>query len=480
MKTMHLLKTILLFCAVSFFVGCNDGDLTVLAPETDTEILSGNNNGTFVSSEQASDVAAFFFCELLKERATKSNLSVAKTIASLETVGENGDPLMYIINYKNGGFIILSATRDYYPVLAYSEENAFVVTPDQEPIINWLKETKEAIRESDALDDSTKLEMRHTWAQYEPNANAVSSRVMTKSAASNETQMFSAYVNRLQELESMPECENYLFYSLVDAGDNIPDLIYEELCTEASILRSPYRYTIVGFKSEWVVQQVGPLLTTKWGQGGDLSNPTYNGMCPNYAVPGCTAIAIAQIMKFHQYPARFNWNNMPNASATIDVQTLIRDVADAVRTDYSTGSATTGNAKTGFESYGYTARLTNHNPTEVNSEISARRPVWMRGSDTQKGGHAWVCDGKQSHYSYDNYFVEYILGSPGVYYYDSYWSPSVNNPCTIRTGSYNPIFFHMNWGWEGVSDGWYHIQSVNTNYNGNYQNGRQNIYVSRN
>ncbi|RGX77906.1 Spi family protease inhibitor, partial [Bacteroides stercorirosoris] len=30
---------------------------------------------------------------------------------------ENNLPLMYIINYNKGGFIIISATKNYYPIL---------------------------------------------------------------------------------------------------------------------------------------------------------------------------------------------------------------------------------------------------------------------------------------------------------------------------------------------------------------------------
>ena len=53
-------------------------------------------------------------------------------------------------------------------------------------------------------------------------------------------------------------------------------------------------------------QSVSPLIQTKWSQ-----NPYYNMACPQdnngtYAVTGCVATAMAQIMKYWEYPAMGN------------------------------------------------------------------------------------------------------------------------------------------------------------------------------
>ena len=60
---------------------------------------------------------------------------------------------------------------------------------------------------------------------------------------------------------------------------------------------------------------IGPLLTTKWGQSG-----IYGSECPNspYGVAGCVAIAMAQIMVYHQHPASIaiTYPNAPISSLT--------------------------------------------------------------------------------------------------------------------------------------------------------------------
>lgn len=51
------------------------------------------------------------------------------------------------------------------------------------------------------------------------------------------------------------------------------------------------------------------LIQTKWGQG-DSDNPTYNCMCPidpatrKTSIAGCVAVAMAQIVKFWEYPVK--------------------------------------------------------------------------------------------------------------------------------------------------------------------------------
>jgi hypothetical protein len=50
-------------------------------------------------------------------------------IASTTTIRDsrnNVDPMMYVVNYADGGFVIVGANRDYYPILAYYDINTFV------------------------------------------------------------------------------------------------------------------------------------------------------------------------------------------------------------------------------------------------------------------------------------------------------------------------------------------------------------------
>ena len=116
--------------------------------------------------------------------------------------------------------------------------------------------------------------------------------------------------------------------------------------------------------------EVGPLLTTTWDQG-----QYYNAMCPEdaggpdgHAVTGCVATAMAQIIKYHGYPAsgrgihsyqsnygelsvnfaesNYDYANMPNAltNESSDAQVnavakLISDCGVAVNMGYTSGES---------------------------------------------------------------------------------------------------------------------------------------------
>ncbi|MFN8133935.1 MAG: C10 family peptidase [Bacteroidales bacterium] len=107
------------------------------------------------------------------------------------------------------------------------------------------------------------------------------------------------------------------------------------------------------------VTAVGPLMQTRWNQ-----SPYYNAMCPGGSVTGCVATAMAQVMKYWNYPATgsgfhsynhsrygtlsanfgsttYQWANMTNtlSSANSAVATLMYQVGVSVDMDYSPESS---------------------------------------------------------------------------------------------------------------------------------------------
>ena len=215
---------------------------------------------------------------------------------------------------------------------------------------------------------------------------------------------------------------------------------------------------------------VAPLIQTRWNQ-----SPYYNALCPydtqanEKTVTGCPATAMAQIMKYWNYPATgsgrsdyqhkkygklsaiygnttYQWSSMPNtvSSSNNAVATLMYHCGVAVEMNY--GVAATGGSgsyviiaaapsvqqtcENAFKTYfGYNAStlqgLKRVNYTDSNwinllkNELDLGRPIQYAGFGSE-GGHTWVCDG------YDN-----------------------NN------------LLHMNWGWGGNSDGYFQISALN-------------------
>ncbi len=210
---------------------------------------------------------------------------------------------------------------------------------------------------------------------------------------------------------------------------------------------------------------VNPLMTTKWNQ-----SPFYNDLCPrdsrasaddgNRTVTGCVATAIAQIMKYHNHPQKgqgiysythpkygrlsadfgsttYNWANMPNkvTSKNLTVATLMYHCGVSLAMDYGIsedgGSGTSGAivvnpALTKYFGYATSIKTAQRkNYSEANwiillkRELDAKRPMYYEGLGGGSG-HAFVCDG------YDD-----------------------NN------------FFHFNWGWGELGDGYYSIRALN-------------------
>jgi hypothetical protein len=234
-------------------------------------------------------------------------------------------------------------------------------------------------------------------------------------------------------------------------------------------------------------QSVAPLVTTTWAQGSP-----FNRQCPLYgttrSIAGCVAVAMSQIMKYHNYPPKgtgiipayktsrgtsipavnldadtgYDWANMTNSytsssseAAISAVSKLVYHTATSVSMDFDlTESGAVmfypavawpayfrydQSVQTKLQ-YFYTSDEWN---TLLKNELNAGRPLIYFGTTTQngEGGHEFVCDG------YDDY------------------------------GKY-----HFNWGWGGSYDGYYSLNALNPGehtYNNN-QGVILNIQPNRN
>lgn len=115
---------------------------------------------------------------------------------------------------------------------------------------------------------------------------------------------------------------------------------------------------------------------------------------------------MAQVMRYYQYPANYDWSAMPLNSASITSANFIVDIHNAIRNVYvgqpvySCGS-TGVNAGADMEKvlktqFKYSsADLANYNYQIVKDNIMAGRPVLLSGSNSNSG-HMWVCDGYKS------------------------------------------------------------------------------------
>lgn len=210
-------------------------------------------------------------------------------------------------------------------------------------------------------------------------------------------------------------------------------------------------------------EAIEPMITAMW----DQIEP-YNNMAPLYGsertYTGCVATTMAMVMDYWNYPEKgqgkvsytastigkrieldfskrkFDWDNMLrsydidgeySAEQTDAVAYLMKACGYAVKMDYSTSASATlamyiGQAMAKYfnydPNYRYELRL-HHSSSEweqiIYDNLKNAGPVLYGGGSYLGGGHSFVCDG-----------------------YDG-------------NG-----FFHFNWGWSGISNGYFSLDAL--------------------
>lgn len=197
--------------------------------------------------------------------------------------------------------------------------------------------------------------------------------------------------------------------------------------------------------------------TASWNQ-----HAPYNNLCPEQSVSGCGATAMAIVMKYHLWPqygkgtanyvsktnqyhlsadfnVEYDWKNMPNTyfdafNAPIYTQEESQTVSELMQhcgisifTDYTKNNSTYAalddvkNALINNFDYSYGVEVLQRSVVssssqweyDLRSELDNDSPVIYRGAKSNGDGHAFVCDG------------------------------------------YNDNFYHFNWGWGGLYNGWF-------------------------
>ena len=236
-------------------------------------------------------------------------------------------------------------------------------------------------------------------------------------------------------------------------------------------------------------KDIDKLIKTQWSQG-----EPYNDLCPmingERTVTGCVATSMAQVMNYHKYPTAsttaipsysfttedknrasytlnvagldattFSWNDMLDnytpANPTTGkkevtgtdaqkqaVAQLMQYCGSSIEMIY--GLASNGGSAAyqeavpyalttyfGYDGGMYHAYRRNYSyeawVTMIYNELAAKRPVIL-GGQSCGGGHSFVCDG----YKYEN----------------------------------ESDYFHINWGWGGLSDGFFLLSLLNPDEQG--------------
>lgn len=490
MKRLSLL--IMAFVAM-LLTACNgietnlhDTESAIAKRKTSTIIRDVN-----VSQSEAIDIAIRFVrsnfdVDILQ---TKSAFSSTKMICSTETVSEDGQNLMYVFNYQGGGFVIVGASRNYYPILAHSDEGSFILQDDMGPVNVWLDETKVSIKNSGSLDNATKEQMQNLWARYDGTYVDQTQELLAARRPQTRNNGEDACWYRIDSLQAEHGSEGWTYNSLSNAEYYFNEWgfedLYEEICYYASQNHSDPSETVIGYRYP-AINQVGPLLQTEWHQ-----HAPYNDSCPNQYPAGSEVIAAAQVMKYHQLPGQLTyngttitWNDIPDSPITVPnkIPQLMAKLGQLFNENYGASGTSTDLAYvlSGVMSVNCLLIPVHPEASYRDQIFTYHRPVLMFGWKTENilsEHYAWVCDGvRQAVYNEIQFYTENQPNGGGDFYQGMY---TYDNPGLAGQPVGSPIYsYNMRWGLQnGAYNGWF---AANYNFSSpiDYNCQRKNYYLS--
>jgi len=426
-----------------------DSAISQIKPEQSQ--LSVSSDSSSVSFAQAKNIAAVFLKKNPSTRSTSSERSI-KSVSEIKNTDDT--PAMYVINYNDDkGFVIISATKNYYPILAFSDKGHFDTSNIPRGIDLWVSQSTSII-ENQKSDSAVNInKYRLEWIKYEKSERPV----LTK----GDTDLAALVRSYMDEWDSQG-----LIYKDLMSGcpDGMSNEMFQQFCDVAAGLANPdYNYlsnSFIVIKQDCQNTEFGPFLETEWSQENGF-NTMLTPIDGQYPPAGCIAVAMAQVMRYYKWPQRYNWNAMSNYYATVETRNLLKDIGTATDMNYSleASSSNLDKASNAFvNTFGYSSTIHkyDHNGGKVYNELKNSRPVIMGGFRTQvldlgfvswvKHGHAWVCDGYLSSNTTTTYSL-YVLTpyEPLQYEFTGY----------SYTGASGWEAYHMNWGWNGIGNGYY-------------------------
>jgi len=364
---------------------------------------------------------------------------LGRQIMNVETFADDhGEAAYYVVYLRPSGFVIVSADDLVEPIIAFAGDGTYDPAPGNPLGALVTKDLKGRI-----------AAVRSTFAPL----------AIAPQAAVRDTQ------KKWKRFIGLAEISNSGFEPMAIApicDDNLSDL------------------------------RVPPLVQSKWGQSNYYDSNDQPRACYNYCTPqfingrgsfvegqvdnypcGCVAIAVAQFMRYQQYPQEpvepkqftfliegqktdrwllrgdgpggaYNWDDMVAAPSddTTDQQrraigVLCHDAAIAVDTEFGaegSGASLDNAVKAFLETFQYdNAVWSDHEGgllerkyliPQVNPNLDAGIPVILgfRNSEYPWIGHAALCDG----YGYN----------------------------------LSILYYHLNMGWEGQKDCWYNLPDI--------------------
>jgi hypothetical protein len=359
-----------------------------------------------------SDEAEMVVMGWLKFNDKPFGTELGRSVISVETfIDDNGNPVYYVVYLEPSGFVIVSADDSIEPIIAFSDEGNF--NPSAENPLGAL-----------------------VGRDIEGRVVAVRNTISL-------------------QMEGAVMAQGKWRYFIDAAGTD-----------ESGI-------SLLGVNSVSDVR-VEPFVKSRWGQSTTCGEISFNYYTTNHYPCGCTATAIAQLMRYHEYPngrasvgsrrfevkvddvpqytytrggdgkgGPYQWSLMelePDCDTTLEqrkaIGALCYDASVAAETEYAQGGSASNlrNARTAllgtfmynnaiYARWGDGIMNLEVLKDMVNTNLDAGYPVILGiVKDDTELGHAVIADG----YGYD----------------------------------FSTLYHHINMGWNGSHDIWYNLPEI--------------------
>lgn len=212
---------------------------------------------------------------------------------------------------------------------------------------------------------------------------------------------------------------------------------------------------------------IAPLVNSTWNQDDpyNLQCPTWNG---KRSMTGCMATAMAQIMNYHQWPNKGVGSNSYQIKYNEQAQTVSLNFSETsfdwsnMLDDYSNDA--TSEQKDAVAKLMYACGVaTNmqYSPSESSTTITECHKAMINHFDYDKGLRLFYRD----YYSINDW-EDLIYNQLKEYGPVLYTGFSTTSGHAFVCDGYHDGYFHFNWGWNGMSDGYFRLTALDPRQQG--------------
>ena len=216
--------TLVLYCSLALFVFASCSEDSALPENEDIAVLDVVQEKLDIDKTNLSVSDAIIVAKLSKSKLTRSFSD--KAVQDVVTIyDEEDEPAIYAVNFEDG-YMLISATRNYYPVLAVVDQGHYEHNSQQgayHMIVNDLIESVKA-----AKDGNIEQSYGCLWSKY---VECESPNTIQRKSRSEEDEYLAVFNDWYADVSSK---NSAVVRKLTNYKNILPDNVYQNFVRQAS------------------------------------------------------------------------------------------------------------------------------------------------------------------------------------------------------------------------------------------------------